>query len=99
MTNGNINALTELQAIGAEALAASIPATRSRHSLRVFLRSISTMLTGREPKAKGKAQAPNQVSLPESPKGLGLRVLTLGFVEQCQIVEAGGTRRCSGLRT
>jgi hypothetical protein len=44
MTNGNTNALTELETIAAEALAA-IPATRSRHSLRAFLRSISTMLT------------------------------------------------------
>ena len=40
---------------------------------------------------------PNQVSLPESPKGLGLRVLTLGFVEQCQIVEEPGDWRSSPL--
>ena len=42
--NGKTKALTELQAITAEALPRSIPATRSRHSLRAFLRSTSTML-------------------------------------------------------
>jgi hypothetical protein len=44
MTNGNTNALTELRAIAAEALAALDTGTRSLHSLRAFLRSISTML-------------------------------------------------------
>ena len=36
---------------------------------------------------EGQRQDPGQVPLPELPKGLGFRVLTLGFVKQRQIVE------------
>jgi len=45
MTNGNTNTLTELQAIGAEALAALDTGHQISPFLRAFLRSISTMLT------------------------------------------------------
>ncbi len=43
-------------------------------------------------RAKGKTQALIRCHCPNRLKGLGLglRVLTLGFVEQRQIVEAGG---------